>query len=711
MRRHVYAIHGFDCASCADNAEAHLGKHPKVTSARIDFISSRLYMEYKDEELTHEEILCCIKEVESDPITLAEVDEEKEVSIDKKRLILWIRIAYCVAIFLLCGFLFKDLYWLRWGLYLSALVVIEYDIVAKVFLNIIHKRNPLDEYLLMSLASTGAFVLASVKFASTGQARAFGNEVFQMEEHFEAVLVCLLYQVGEVFQDIAVKHSAQAIRKAVDSRVEEALLITASGTRRVEAKQLRQGDHVVVASGMSIPVDGVIEEGYGSLDTSSLTGESLPVSVSSGDEVYSGTMLQEGQIRVCASKDYASSASSKILELVADSLEKNGNAEKFITTFARFYTPIVFALAALYIVFAGLFGPSWNAAVFTGLEIMVISCPCAIVISVPLAYFAAVGLASKNGLVFKGASVVDSLVKVRRVYLDKTGTLTKGRFAVKELVVSKGTKEEELKSALASLERLSSHPLAKSIATEYAAFESPVRDYASLPGKGVSGVMENETVFCGSSSLMKEQGIDCPEIAGAVIHASKGSRYLGYVRLQDEAKQESVSFVREAKKRGLSLRLLSGDKQENVADFAQSVGIDRYQGGLLPEDKRRVLEEEKEKGKCAFLGDGINDAPCLAYADVGVAMGKMGADLAVKEADVVLLSDDPRGLLKGMNVARSARRVIAFNIAFALASKLAVLILALIFKETMPMEVAVLADTGVCLLLVLNSLLLLSRKP
>ena len=713
MRRRVYAIRGFDCPNCANKSEAHLSKHPKIASARIDYLSERLYLTYTAEELTIDEIKAVIKEVEDDPIEIDEPAAKKEKGIDKERLSLILRIAYCLVVFLLCGFLFRDLYWVRFSLYLSALVVIEYDILLKVASNVIHRRNPLDEYLLISVASIGAFVLASLKYAEQGSTSITGNGPFLIEEHFEAVLVCLLWQVGELLQDLSVDASRKAIERAADSRVEEALLFQEGETKRVKAKDLVAGDLVLVVAGSLVPVDGVVLSGEGYCDASSLTGENNPIPVKAGENVYGGTLLTQGEVKVKASKDYASSASAKILDLVTSSMEKKGEAEKFITKFARWYTPAIFLFALVYLLIAGFVGPSWRNAVYTGLEIMVISCPCAIVISVPLAYFAAVGLASKRGVIVKGAAYLDELNRVDAVCLDKTGTLTEGRFALTQKEVGSALNEREFDRLLRSLEERSTHPLARTVCHELADVAPyEATDFESLLGYGVSARINGKVYFAGNKKMVEAHGLCTKEEgSGVYIYLFDETNVYGFVRLEDEEKKGSREFLGELRKRGVEPVLLSGDKEANVSSFSAKMGIDSYRAELLPEDKLHYLEDLQHAGHVvAFVGDGVNDAPCLKKADVGVAMGGLGADLAVEESDVILTQDDPLQILSAISVAKKCRHVIVFNIVFALLAKLTVLVLAMVFGERMPMEVAVLADTGMAVFLTVNSLLLLRRR-
>ena len=707
-KKKTYAIKGIDCPNCAYEVERRLNQDGRVASARLDYAGGRLYLEYENEELGKDEVLSLIKEVEEDPVVLEEEGRSKAEKIEGKTVLLLCRIALAIAIFFLCGFFFHDHYWVRFSLYLAGLIAVSYDIAWKVLKSIFRRRNPLDEYLLIFLASSGAFVLACVQYQQEGGAAVFSSTHFLIESHYEAILVCLLWQIGELLQDFAVKKSRKSIEKAVESRVESALLSRDGRLTRVDAKSLVEGDVVVVPAHEIVPIDGEVIEGEGYCDTSSLTGESLPVCLNVGKEAYSGTTMVSGEIYVRAKKDYASSSSAKIFDLVTSSLQRKGKAERFITTFARYYTPVVFLLSLLYFGVSMLCGAKWQSALYTSLEIMVISCPCALVISVPLAYFASIGLASKNGIVIKGAGYLDLLLKVKTLFSDKTGTLTKGRFVIAKTYVAPNVNEEEFLSYLLSLEAHSSHPLGKAIvaAMPHVATKD-VERFASLPGVGVSGIIDGRSFIAGDLRRAEEESE-----AGVYVYLYENGVSLGYVKLVDETKETTKEALFRLSRLGVQTHILSGDKPINVDAFCRELGVEG-EGGLLPEDKLKALEKAKEEGHgaIAFLGDGVNDAPCLARADVGIAMAGLGAGLAVEEADVLLLQDDPSALATAIKVARLCRGTVAFNIAFALAVKAAVLILAIALGERMPMEAAVLADTGVSVLLTLNSLLLLRRKP
>ena len=710
----VYRVDGFDCPNCALEAERLLASQPGVSEANVDYVNHRLYLESEGGSYQAEDIEALIRMELNEPIEVSPLEEKKEKRFDLKSVLLLVRIGLALATFFLCGFFFKDLYWVRFGLYLATLIVIEYDIAWKVVMNIVRRRNTLDEYLLILVASVGAFVLACVGYAQNGEAVAFGNQTFMMEEHYEAILVCLLWQIGELLQDFAVKRSRLAVEKAVDSRVETALLFQDGTSTRVDAKTLVAGSLVIVPAGEIVPIDGEVILGEGYCDTSSLTGESMPVFLQEGSSVYAGTVMTSGEVRVRASKDYASSSSAKILDLVTSSMQRKGTAERFITKFARIYTPVIFLTALLYIGIALISGQAWQRALYTGLEIMVISCPCALVISVPLAYFAAIGLASKNGIVIKGANFLDALLGVNLLASDKTGTLTKGEFVIDGLEVLGHENETEVKEILSCLESHSSHPIGKAVVQGLGRVKSrSVENFASLPGLGVEGDIEGIHYAAGNTEHMRRLGLNLrDEEAGLTIYLARGNELLGKVALRDEVKTESQRAIKALQQAGIEVLVLSGDKQSNVDVLTKELGINGGRGSLLPEDKLSFIEAEKAKeGRVvAYLGDGVNDAPCLARADVGIAMAGLGSSLAVEEADVLLLRDDPMSVVKALRIAKSCRRTVVFNIAFAIAVKVAVMVLAISLGEKMPMEVAVLADTGVSVLLTLNSLLLLSRR-
>ncbi|MCR5348189.1 MAG: cadmium-translocating P-type ATPase [Bacilli bacterium] len=710
-----YRITGLDCAACADKVERHLNLDPRIEYARLDNVNGVLCLTFKEDELSKAALLALIAEVEDDDIHLLKMDEGEEGFFGKEQRLLLARILIAIAAFFTCGFFFHAHYWVRFAIYLATYVLIAYDLAIQVVKNIIKKQNPLDEYLLILVASAGAFVLASLKYAKYGSATAIGNDVFIFEEHYEAILVCLLWQIGELLQDFAVKKSRNAVLNAVKSQVGDCLVLKDGTPTRISVKKVVPGDIVVLGKAEAVPVDGKIVSGSAHFDTSSLTGESLPVYLSAGQEVCGGYLLTDGEVQMEASKDYDSSSSAKILEMVSSSLRHKGKVDRIITRFARVYTPVIFGVAVLYIVLAGLLWTSWEGAVFTGLEMLVISCPCALVISVPLAYFASVGLASKNGIIVKNAVSLDTLYETRLLISDKTGTLSSGVFSVCEEEVVDASKKEEFANALLSLESRQQHPIAASIRAHYEGrLALPVEGFDAYPGEGVRGKVDGKLYYAGNEKLLERLGFEAvtQNSEGVNVFLCDEDGILGYLTLADGPKEQAKATVQGLAEKGIETMVLSGDKPSRVAAFAQQIGVTSYKGGLLPEDKLAVLEEKKGEGNgsIAFLGDGVNDAPALARADVGIAMGASGSALACEEADVILLRDDPSMVLKTLRVSKICRITAVTNIIFALTAKLAVMMLAIVLGERMPMEIAVLADTGVSVLATLHSLLILSRK-
>ena len=720
MGKKVYNITGFDCANCAANAEAHLNKNEKVNAARIDFMGSRLYLTSEKKDLTIEEIKAIIAEVEDDPIEITEIDNRKAKKtkiFDKHTLFLLFRVLYCVVVILVSGFFLKDFYWVRFGLYISALVVIEYDIVFKVVHKIIHLQNPVDEYLLIVLATVGAFVLASIKYANDGEAYMLkAGEVFFIEEHCESLFVVMLWQIGQIIESVAVSKSREAVISAVDLRNDDAYVEQDGEIVKVAAQDVNIGDVIVVKAGETIAVDGEVISGNGYLDVSSITGEPLPIAIEEKSDVFSGALLKEGSIKFKATKKYEDSTANRILTLVQESGEKKSNADKFITRFARFYTPIICLIAIAYIVIAGLVTQNWPQSVYTGLDILVISCPCAIVISVPLAYFSAIGLSSKNSIIVKGTNHFDSLNRLKKVVVDKTGTLTHGAFEIKSVVPAEGIDEKDLLDALHIGECLSEHPIAKTICHGYnlKKLRAEQSNFMEFPGFGNETTYQNDLYFVGNSKLMEKHGllVQNPNELGTVVHAGKNDQYLGYIVLADRLKEDAQPMVDLLHHDDIKLVLLTGDKEDNAKNICNYLGIDEWHSNLLPGDKVTYLEMEMNntKGTVAFVGDGINDAPVIKRSDVGVAMGALGSDAAVENADIVIMNDDPAKMYDVYKISKMARNTAIFNIIFALLVKAAVLVLAFIFKDKLPMEVAVFADTGVTVILVVNSLLLLYRK-
>lgn len=713
MIKKVYDISGFDCANCATKTEAHLNNYSGIAYARIDFAGNHLYITFEDKELSKQEILDIIKEVESDPIEIKDVDykAQKLKLFDHHTFIMIARVIYAVIVIALCSFFITDnsLYWWRFGFYLSAVLVLSYDIIYKPLYKLFHKQNPVDEYLLIVIAAFGAFILASLEYEPHGEPIPF----FLHEEHVEAIIVVGLFQIGRVVEAIATKKSRFAVMSAINLRAEYANKIESDQISQVRPEDLKIGDVILVKVGESIPVDGRIIEGEAYLDFSSLTGEYIPVPVKKGQQALSGCILKSGTLTMVVEKVYVDSTVSKIMNLISASGERKTKAAKFITKFARWYTPLIVFISLIYILIAGLVTKQWQEVTYEGLEILVIACPCAIVISVPLAYFSAIGLSSKHGIVVKGTDRFDDLVKMRLLVTDKTGTLTHGSFSIQAIVPANGIKESQLMESLYAAECLSTHPIGKAICHghNFRKLAAEQKDYKEISGLGTETTYRKNNIIAGSKLYFSNHGIETPDVLeiGTPVFVAKNGEYLGYVLLADELKEDAQPMVDLLHKENIEILLLTGDKEDNAKSLCQTLGIDRYVSELSPEGKTKVLEIEMEKQSgVAFIGDGINDAPSIKRSDIGIAMGGIGSDTSVESADIVIMNDDPAKVYDAYKIAKMARNTAIFNIAFSLIVKITVMVLVM-FNVNLPMFVAVLADTGLTVLMVINSLILLYR--
>ena len=712
----IYHISGFDCPNCAAKVERFLNKEEYIQSATIDFTNERMYITYREEPLQTEELIEVIKSVESDPLRIERIHQQgrkvQQSLFDRKTIFNLSRILVSTILMLItCFVVGEENFVLSTILYgISALICL-YDIVWKLISNIIHLRNPIDMNLLLTLSCSGVFVLAIL--IHTGVLEG----TFHIDM-MDGAMVIILYQVGELFEHIATGKSKNAISNAIDLRADTANLITDNKVVEVKPETLKVGDTILVRIGEIVPADGEIIDGQGTLDTSSLTGEPIPVDALVGMNALSGSILRSGSITIRINKVFADSTISKILELVQSSGERKAKAEKFITKFARIYTPSVFVLGILFAVIYGLITKNWAQSIFSGLAILVVSCPCAIVISVPLAFFAGIGLASKRGVVIKGANYLDSLCKIGTVFIDKTGTLTYGDFKVSDYVTN-GVKEEELKEAILAAESRSNHPIAKAICLHQNVSSIALKqsDYEEVPGLGVKTNYAGDIILAGNVELLKTNGVNVEEVevGGTAIYVAKNGKYIGYVVLKDVVRDKARELVKKLGEIGINVVLLSGDKDSTVKEVADAVGIKEYHSKLLPQEKTKFLEkamENRENGKLiAFAGDGINDTPSIIRADVGFAMGGIGSDVAVENSDVVIMQDHPLKIYDSIKIAKKTRAVAIFNIVFSLAVKVAVIILILTgVLGHAGMTVAVLADTGLTVLMTFNSLMLIYRK-
>ena len=594
----------------------------------------------------------------------------------------------------------------RLFLYLIPYFVVGYDILQKAVRGIYH-RQAFDEALLMSVATIGALALAVYDGLHGGEAN-----------YTEAIAVMLFYQIGEWFQSYAVGKSRRNISALMDIRPDYANVERADGTLfRVDPDEVEVGDTIIIQPGEKIPIDGVVKVGASTLNTAALTGESAPREVAPGDEVISGCVNLNGVLRVETTKRFEESTASKILELMEEASSRKSHSENFIAKFARIYTPIVVVSAAALAILPGLirllFGesPHWGTWIYRALTFLVISCPCALVISIPLSFFAGIGAASRIGVLVKGSVYLETLSKARTMVFDKTGTLTKGVFKVTAIHPDE-MKERELLHLAAHVERYSRHPIAESLRAAYPEEKDncTVEEVEEIAGRGVRALVNGKTICVGNAKFMEEIGAgykNCHH-AGTILHVAIEGRYAGHIVISDVVKDHAVSALQSLKNCGIDrMVMLTGDSEAVASQVARELGIKEFHADLLPADKvlqvEALMDEtEGRNRKLAFVGDGINDAPVLSRADIGIAMGAMGSDAAVEAADVVLMDDDPNRISMAIRLSRRCLRIVKENILLAIGIKLACLFLGAIGIANM--WFAIFADVGVMIIAVLNAI-------
>lgn len=590
--------------------------------------------------------------------------------------------------------------WIRFVLYMIPYLLIGYDILWKAIKGIIH-RQPFDECLLMAIATVGAMALA----------------ISENGDYTEAIAVMLFYQIGEWFQSYAVGKSRKNITDLMDIAPEYANIEQDGHLEQVDPDDVEIGSTIVVKTGEKIPIDGVVLDGKASLDTAALTGESLPRSVHQGDEVISGCINMDGVLKICTTKAFEDSTVAKVLELIEDASSHKSHSENFITKFARVYTPIV-----VYSAIALAFIPpliqclmhtqaQWGTFLYRALTFLVISCPCALVISIPLSFFAGIGAASHEGILVKGSNYLEILSEIKTVVFDKTGTLTKGVFEVTNIHPEKISADELLHMA-AHVERYSTHPIANSLKKAYPNEDDDcvISDAKEIAGQGMQAMVNGKLVCVGNAKMMDAMGIcwqDCKD-AGTIIHIAIDGVYAGHIHISDVIKPHTKQAISELRKNGITdVVMLTGDSQKVAQRVAEEIGIQNVYSELLPQDKVKKIEnllqnKAKENDRLAFVGDGINDAPVLSRADIGVAMGAMGSDAAIEAADVVLMDDDPLKLATAIHISRKCLRIVKENIWFAIGVKVLCLILSAFGLANM--WLAIFADVGVMILAVLNAM-------
>ncbi len=688
-------LKGLDCAHCAAKIEEEVKKMEELKAPRVNLLKQELLAQRGEGYIpgeTLEKVKGIVSRYEPDVEVSFAFDDEKigdrENVFQKELQKKLIRFGIGLILFFAAGVTKGNV---SFGLYLASYAIFGGDVLWTAARNIA-KGKVFDENFLMSVSTLGAIFL---------------------KEMPEAVFVMLFYQIGETFQSYAVDRSRKSIAGLMELRPDSADLVTPSGTVRVNPSEVAVGDLILVKPGEKIPLDGVVAEGAGQLDMAALTGESLPKEVGEGDGVYSGSVNRSGVIKIRVTKPFGESTVVKILELVETASEKKSKTEQFITKFAEIYTPLVVGAAVFLALLPPLvLGGGFQMWLGRALIFLVISCPCALVLSVPLGFFSGIGEASRRGILVKGSNYLSALKDVDTVVFDKTGTLTKGVFTVTESKTGEGFEKESLLKLAAAAEGFSNHPIAKSIAAcyekKYGAMNQEVQQYEELGGYGVSCVVGGKKVLVGNGRLMEKENIpyEAHKGVGTVVYVAEDGKYVGRLLVADTLKEGSKKTVERLRAMGVTkIIMLTGDNEETAKSISKELGLDGCYSGLLPQDKVMVLESllgEKGKGKVLFVGDGINDAPVLARADVGVAMGGMGSDAAIEAADLVIMNDEVEKIADAMVIATNTNRIVNQNIVFALAVKLLVLALGAMGIATMWM--AVFADVGVAFLAILNSM-------
>jgi len=711
MSNIILKVEGLDCAHCAQNLGDKICKIKNVKNADISIITNKLNIQY--ENIGEIELVCQVREkAEAMGVDIVDnVNPPKRAfgGLDKGLKIRLARyfvggILYIVALFAtnfgvfdLSGIMAYEVFGRSWSLanwlFVSSYIIFGADILIRAMQGII-RRDVFNENFHMSIATVCAIAIGL---------------------YYEAVLVMIFFQVGEFFQDMAVNRSRKSISDLMNIKAEFANVMIDGEIVQMDPKDVNIGDIILVKPGEKVPLDGVVIEGSSQVDASSLIGESVPRSARVDDEVLSGVINLTSLLKIQVTKDYSNSTVSKIMDMVENAAAKKSQTERFITQFARIYTPIVTIAAVLLMIVPGFLFPDTEPSqwILRGIIFLMVSCPCALHLSVPLSFFSSIGSSSKKGVLMKGSTFVQSLSEVGIVVFDKTGTITKGVFNVVKVITEKEVNEEQLLSTAASIETFSNHPIAKSIIAECEKKEIDIAkadsgDFEEIHGKGLKGTVEGQVVLAGNAKLMQQFGVVYNEFegSGSVVHVAADGQYMGHIVISDVIKSDSAIGIKQLKEAGIKKTvMLSGDREETAKAVAAEVGIDEVYAQLLPDEKVEMVEQLYKKypgEKIAFVGDGINDAPVLSRVDVGIAMGGIGSDAAVEAADVVIMTDEVSKLSMAIGIAKRTMRIVRQNIVLVMMLKFGVLTLAVFGLADILL--AVFADSGVALLAVLNSM-------
>ena len=692
-----YILNNLDCASCATKIEDSLSKLDEVKFVSVNFANSSMTIDTENIEKVKALIKKLEPEVEvsenekgSTLVSRGELDENKWTIIK----------AVAGLVLLLTGLIFEEKLHntpfeiAEYAVFVTGYLIVGWKVIATAVKNIIHGQF-FDEQFLMAIATLGAFA------------------IHQMPE---AMAVMLFYVTGELFQDIAVNRSRKSIKALLEIKPEYANLLSNGVDVKVSPESIRVGDIIIVKAGEKIPLDGIVIEGNSFVDISALTGESVPRKLKENDTALSGTINQTGVLTIKVTKLFSESSVSKILELVENASSKKAETEKFITTFAKYYTPLVVIGAFLLAILPPLLfsGQTFEVWIYRALVVLVISCPCALVISIPLGYFGGIGNASRKGILVKGSNFLDALTQVKTVVFDKTGTLTKGEFKVSDIITSNGFTKEQILEYAAYAEANSNHPVAKSISEAFGrdVEKHRIKHVEEISGYGIKAKIDDKAVLAGNDKLLHKENIVHPvcNVDGTVVHVAFDAVYAGYIIISDTLKDDAIEAIEKLKEKKIETVMLTGDNQFAAAAIAKKMNIDKFYYELLPEDKVKHIENlmlESKEGKVAFVGDGINDAPVIARADIGIAMGALGSDAAIETADVVLMTDSPSKVALAIDIAKRTRSIVWQNIYFAMGVKLVFIVLGILGVATM--WEAVFGDMGVALIAVFNAIRTLKK--
>ena len=689
-------LEGLNCAGCAAKIEKFSNEIEGVSSAQLDFVTKKLKINIindNDEDDIKGNIKKFVKKVEPE-VKVLDINANHAHShehnhdhgkADKKDII---RIGISLILFIIPNLLKLEGN-IRFITYLLSYLIVGYDVIIRAIKNVAAGIQ-FDENFLMTLATFGAFIIG---------------------EYPEGVAVMLFYQVGEMFQGMAVNHSRKSITALLDIKPDYANLIAEDEITVVNPTDVAIGDYILIKPGEKVPLDGIVVEGESTIDTSNITGESVPRNIREGDHIISGVVNNHGLLKVQVEKEFGESTVSKILDLVENASGKKAPTENFITKFASIYTPVVVFSALIIgilppiLAFGDLRDWAYRAFIF-----LVISCPCALVISIPLGFFGGIGGASKSGILIKGGNYLEALNDVETIVFDKTGTITKGTFKVTKIFNYDDYSKEEVLELAAYGEAFSNHPIGKSIVESYdkEIQKEYIKDYKEISGKGIEAKIDSKTILLGNKDLLSGNGVEIEEVdsIGTTVYVSEGNKHIGTIIVSDELKENTAEDIGRLKKLGIKETImLSGDNQETAEKVGKLAGLDKVYGDLLPQDKVNAFEDilsKKTNSKVIFVGDGVNDAPVLARADIGIAMGALGSDAAIEASDIVIMTDEIGKIATAIKIAKNTKKIVTQNIILALAIKLIVLVLGAFGIATM--WAAVFADVGVSIIAILNSI-------